>query len=285
MHSDGTGATTYDRAALTAILRVTLSQATEIYMLNPDTVAFMEHPDHILAARITRTVAQSLHRNLPIGYHITYPTGGLPKNLDAAEQTLRKRDVVGSYFAIDGNDAGHVFGEYIWDGNWVAHCYFSMAHANDAGAEFQLRPFELVNEYSGRCMVSDGAGHAPQLAACSGAAQQNWYWQQLPANPGEKNDTLFVNAVTHNCIDEHDSSLVEEACNPNTSTQRWTPWDFSFVYRLQNHCLGEQDGALVASRYAMFTAQYPMVAIDAYGLDGYASGRRALRRCQGQWPR
>lgn len=109
LQADGTSSTTYDRAALSATLRPILSQATEIYTLNPDTVAFMEHPDHILAARITRVVAQSLKRDVPIGYHVTYPTGGLPKNLDAA-QTLRKRDVVGSYFAIDGNDAGHVFG-------------------------------------------------------------------------------------------------------------------------------------------------------------------------------
>jgi hypothetical protein len=255
MHSDGTGATTYDRVQLTATLRTILTPATEIYTLNPDTVAFMEHPDHILAARITRTVAQSLKRDLPIGYHITYPTGGLAKNLDAA-QTLRKRDVVGSYFAIDGNDSGHVFGEYMWDGNWIARRYFSMAHANDAGAEFQLRPFQLVNEYSSRCVASAGAGHAPELAACTGTPQQNWYWQQLPANPGEKNDALLVNAATRNCIAEHDSSLVEEACNPTTPTQRWTPWDFGFVYTPQDHCLGEKDGALVASRCSRLTTEF-----------------------------
>jgi hypothetical protein len=255
MHSDGTGATTYDRASLTATLRAMLLPATEIFTLNPDTVAFMEHPDHILAARITRAVAQSLHRDLPIGYHITYPTGGLAKNLNA-EQTLKKRDEVGSYFAVDGNDAGHVFGEYMWDGNWVARRYYSMDRTDKPGSEFPPRPFPLVNEFSSRCVASNGTGHAPKLAACTGSAQQNWYWQQLPANPGEKNDALLVNAATRNCIAEHDASLVEEACNPTVPTQRWTPWDFGFVYTPAGHCLGEQEGALVASRCSMLTAQY-----------------------------
>ncbi|WP_244825930.1 VCBS repeat-containing protein [Caballeronia sp. TF1N1] len=255
LQADGTGSTTYDRAALSATLRPILSQATEIYTLNPDTVAFMEHPDHILAARITRVVAQSLKRDVPIGYHVTYPTGGLPKNLDAA-QTLRKRDVVGSYFAIDGNDAGHVFGEYMWDGNWVARRYWSMAHANDAGPEFQLRPFQLVNEYSSRCLTSAGAGKAPTLAACTGAATQNWFWQQLPAAPGAKNDALFVSAATRGCIAERENGLVEESCKPESAAQHWTPWDFGFVYTPLDHCLGEKNDSLTASRCSMLTAQY-----------------------------
>jgi hypothetical protein len=255
LHSDGTGATTYNRAQLIATLRAILTPSTEIYTLNPDTVAFMEHPDHIFAARITRMVAQSMNRSEPIGFHITYPTGGLPQNLDA-NQTQRKRDTVGSYFAVDGNDSGHVFGEYMWDGNWVARRYYSMAKSNDAGAEFQPHPMQLVNEYSSRCMTSGGAGKAPDLAACTKTPQQNWYWQQLPAAPGEKNDALLVNAATKACIAEKDSGLVEEECNPTIPSQRWTPWDFGFVYTPLNHCLGEKDGALVASRCSMLTAQY-----------------------------
>ncbi|VXC31234.1 LmbE family protein [Burkholderia sp. 8Y] len=255
LQADGTGATIYDRASLSATLRSILSQATAIYTLNPDTVAFMEHPDHIYAARITRVVAQSLKRNLPIGYHVTYPTGGLPKNLDA-EETLRKRDVVGSYFSVDGDDAGHVFGEYMWDGNWVARRYWSSAHANDAGPDFQLRPFQLVNEYSSRCLQSGGAGQPPRLDACSGEASQNWFWQQLPATPGEKNDALLVNASTHACIAERDSGLVEEACNAKSAAQHWTPWDFGFVYTPLNHCLGEKNGAVTAGRCSLLTAEY-----------------------------
>ena len=255
MHADGTGPAIYDRASLSATLRAILSQATELYTLNPDTVAFMEHPDHIYAARITRVVAQSLKRNLPISYHVTYPTGGLPKNLDA-EQTLRKRDVVGSYFSVDGNDAGHVFGEYMWDGNWVARRYWSSVHAKDAGPDFQLRPFQLVNEYSSRCLASGGAGQPPRLGACSGDASQNWFWQQLPATPGDKNDALLVNAATHACIAERDAGLVEEACNAKSASQRWTPWDFGFVYTPLNHCLGEKNGAVTAGRCSLLTAEY-----------------------------
>lgn len=255
MNADGTGATSYDRASLSATLREILTPATEIYTLNPDTVAFMEHSDHIYAARITRVVAQSLKRNVPIGYHVTYSTGGLPKNLTAAE-TLKKRDVVGSYFAIDGNDAGHVFGEYMWDGNWVARRYWSLAHANDPGPEFQLRPFQLVNEYSSRCVESAGADRASRLAAYSGAPSQNWFWQQLPVAPGEKNDAQLVNAATRGCIAELDSGLVEQACSQTSAAQRWTPWDFGFVYTPLNHCLGEKAGILNAGRCAMLTTQY-----------------------------
>ncbi|WP_051180409.1 FG-GAP-like repeat-containing protein [Caballeronia insecticola] len=255
MNADGTGATDYDRASLSATLREILAPATEIYTLNPDTVAFMEHPDHIYAARITRVVAQSLKRDVPIGYHVTYPTGGLPKNL-TADETLKKRDVVGSYFAIDGNEAGHVFGEYMWDGNWVARRYWSMAHANDPGPDFQLRSFQLVNEYSSRCVESAGAGKPPRLAACSDAASQNWFWQQLPTMPGDKNDALLVNAATRGCVAERDAGLVEQTCSASNAAQRWTPWDFGFVYTPLNHCLGEKDGALNAGRCAMLTAQY-----------------------------
>lgn len=255
MNADGSAPTTYDRASLTATLRAILADATEIYTLNPDTVAFMEHPDHIYAARMTRVAAQGLRRSLPIGYHVTYPTGGLPKNLDAAE-TLRKRDVVGSYFAVDGDDAGHVFGEYMWDGNWVARRYWSAARTNDAGPDFQLRPFQLVNEYSSRCLASGGSGNAPRLGACSGDASQNWFWKQLPATPGEKNDALLVNASTRACIAERDSGLVEEACDTRNASQRWTPWDFGFVYTPLNHCLGEKNGAVTAGRCSLLTAEY-----------------------------
>ncbi|MDR5780066.1 FG-GAP-like repeat-containing protein [Caballeronia sp. LZ065] len=255
MNADGSGATRYDRASLSATLREILSPATDIYTLNPDTVAFMEHPDHIYAARITRAVAQSLKRSVPISYHITYPTGGLPKNL-SADEIQTKRDVVGSYFAIDGNEAGHVFGEYMWDGNWVARRYRTTARSNDPGPDFQLRPFQLVNEYSSRCIDSSGTGRAPRLAACSGAPSQNWFWQQLPVMPGDKNDALLVNAATRGCIAERDAGFVEQACSPSSPAQRWTPWDFGFVYTPLDHCLGEKDGLLDAGRCSMSTAQY-----------------------------
>ncbi len=256
MNTDGTGATTYDRRALIATLRAILTPATEVYTLNPDTVPFIEHPDHIYAARITRVVAQGLNKNLPIGYHVTYPTAGLPKNLSTAE-TLRKRDTVGSYFAVDGNDAGHVFGEYQWDGNWVARRYFSAARTSDPGAEFQPRPTRLVNEYSSQCLDSGGgAGKSPRLAACSDSVSQDWIWQPLPVKPGDKNDAQLVNGSTHRCVAERDGRLVEEACNAGATAQRWTPWDFGLVYTPLGHCLGAVNGALSIGRCSLLTAEF-----------------------------
>lgn len=256
MQRDGTGFTTYNRPALIATLRAILSQATEVYTLNPDTVPFIEHPDHIYAARITRTVAQSLGKKLPIGYHVTYPTGGLPKNLSTAE-TLRKRDVVGSYFAVDGNDAGHVFGEFQWDGNWVARRYWSAARTSDPGADFRPRPTQLVNEYSSQCLSSGGgAGKSPRLAACSPSATQDWHWQPLPVTPGDKNDAQLVNEGTRLCVAERDGRLVEEACSASATAQRWTPWDFGLVYTPSGRCLGAVNGAVSVGRCSLLTAEY-----------------------------
>ena len=163
-----------------------LAPATEIYTLAPDTVPFIERPDHIYSARITRVVAQSLNRNIPIGYHVTYPTGGMPKNLSAGE-TQMKRDDVASYFAIDGDDNGeHVFGEYQWDGNWVARRYWTESSSSAAGLEFRPRSSNLVNEYSSQCLTSAGMNGTPTLAVCSGAKTQNWHWQPVPAMPGHE---------------------------------------------------------------------------------------------------
>jgi len=256
MNADGTGATRYDRASLAATLRAILTPATEIYTLNPDTVPFIEHPDHIYAARITRVVAQSLGRDLPIAYHLTYPAASLPKNLSAAE-TLRKRDAVGSYFAIDGGDAGHVFGEYQWDGNWIARRYAQTARASDAGPAFRPRATRLVNEYSSQCLASGGsAGRSPRLAACSGSAAQDWIWQPLDATPGDKNAAQLVDAATRLCVAERDGGLVEEACRGADAAQRWTPWDFGLVYTPLGHCLGAKDGAVSIAGCSRLTAEY-----------------------------
>ena len=165
LNADGSNTIKYDRAALIATVRAMLAPATEIYTLNPDTVPFIEHPDHIYAARITRIAAQGLGRDIPIGYHVTYPTGGLPKNLAAAD-TQKKRDDVASYFAIDGDDnGGHVFGEYQWDGNWVARRYWTRAHASDPGPDFQPRSMQIVNEYSSQCVTSAGRRRSPPARA------------------------------------------------------------------------------------------------------------------------
>jgi hypothetical protein len=258
LNADGSNTIKYDRAALVATVRAMLAPATEIYTLNPDTVPFIEHPDHIYAARITRIAAQGLGRDIPIGYHVTYPTGGLPKNLAAAD-TQKKRDDVASYFAIDGDDnGGHVFGEYQWDGNWVARRYWTRAHASDPGPDFQPRSMQIVNEYSSQCVTSAGAGAAPTLAACTGATTQNWHWQEVSAAPGTKNTAQLVDETTQQCVAERDGKLTEEACSPPVSAdaaQKWTPWDFGYVYTPLGHCLAGRNGALVAGGCSSLTTE------------------------------
>ena len=258
LNADGSHIIKYDRAALIATVRAILASATEIYTLNPDTVPFIEHPDHIYAARITRIAAQGLGRDIPIGYHVTYPTGGLPKNLSAAD-TQKKRDDVASYFAIDGDDnGGHVFGEYQWDGNWVARRYWTRAHASDPGPDFQPRPMQIVNEYSSQCVTSAGTGAAPVLAACNGAKAQDWHWQEVSVAPGTKNTAQLVDETTRQCVAERGGGLIEEACSPPESAdaaQKWTPWDFGFVYTPLGHCLAAHHGVLQAGACSSLTAE------------------------------
>ena len=258
LNADGSNVVKYDRASLIATVRAMLTPATEIYTLNPDTVPFIEHPDHIYAARITRIAAQGLGRDIPIGYHVTYPTGGLPKNLSAAD-TQKKRDDVASYFAIDGDDnGGHVFGEYQWDGNWVARRYWTRAHTSDPGPDFQPRSMQIVNEYSSQCVTSAGAGAAPTLTACNGAKTQDWHWQQVSAAPGTKNTAQLVDETTRQCVAERNGALIEEACAPPDSAdaaQNWTPWDFGYVYTPLGHCLAAHNGALQAGACSSLTAE------------------------------
>ena len=255
INNDGSNATHYDRAETVATLKQILAPATEIYALNPDTVPFIEHPDHIYSARITRVVAQSLNRNIPIGYHVTYPTGGMPKNLSAGE-TQMKRDDVASYFAIDGDDNGeHVFGEYQWDGNWVARRYWTESSSSAAGLEFRPRSSNLVNEYSSQCLTSTGMNGKPTLAGCSGAKTQDWHWQPVPAMPGTKNNSQLVDESTQQCVAERGGELIEEPCNQDEAAQKWTPWDFGLVYTPLGHCLAGHNGALSAGHCSSLTAE------------------------------
>ncbi|MFP3565364.1 PIG-L family deacetylase [Paraburkholderia sp. SIMBA_030] len=255
MNADGSVRVQYDRASLSATLRAILADATLIFTLNPDTVPFIEHPDHIFSARITRHVAQTLNKGVPIEYHITYPTGGWPANLPAAE-VQRKRDIVASYFAIDGNDASHVFGEYQWNGNWVARRYAFADRTDRPAADFQSHPVQLFNAASNRCLSADGAGREPLLAACTGSPAQQWRWQPLAVYPGNAHNAALVSVATSQCIAERDGFLISETCDEWDSAQRWTPWDFGLVYTPQRHCLGENDGKLTMRGCTLLTTRY-----------------------------
>ena len=255
MNADGTGSTRYDRSRLIATLGKILAGATEIYTLNPDTVPFIEHPDHIYSARITRNVAQMLGIDVPIEYHVTYPTGGLPMNVPA-DKLQKKRDVVASYFAIDGNDYPHVFGEYQWDGNWVARRYSFGGRTGTPEPDFKAYRINLVNEYSSQCLTSGGAGVTPRVAACSGAPAQDWHWQPVTSYPGNPRDAWLVSDATQQCVAERGDQLIEEPCDTWDIAQRWTPWDFGLVRTPSGHCLGAKDGALTLGGCAASTTEY-----------------------------
>jgi LmbE family N-acetylglucosaminyl deacetylase len=255
MNADGSGRVKYDRDALSATLKAILAQASEIDTLNPDTVPFVEHPDHIYAARITRHVAQTLGRSVPIVYHVTYPTGAWPANLPPAE-VQRKRDIVASYFAIDGSESSHVFGEFQWDGNWVARRYAFADRTDRRVPDFQSRPVQLFNAAASRCVNSAGAGEAPMLAACNGSSAQQWRWEPLTVYPGNTRNAALVSVATSQCIAERDGHLVSETCDQWDMAQRWTPWDFGLVYTPQRHCLGENDGKLAMRGCTSLTTRY-----------------------------
>ncbi|RKE26206.1 GlcNAc-PI de-N-acetylase [Paraburkholderia sp. BL23I1N1] len=255
MNADGSVRVQYDRTSLSATLKAILAEASEIYTLNPDTVPFLEHPDHIYAARITRHVALTLNKSVPIEYHITYPTGDWPGNVPAAE-VQRKRDIVASYFSVDGSEYSHVFGEFQWNGNWVARRYAFADRSDRHVADFQSHPIQLFNAAATRCLTAAGSGQAPTLAACTGSTAQQWRWDPLTVYPGNTRNAALVSVATSQCIAERDGYLISETCDQWDMAQRWTPWDFGLVYTPLRHCLGENDGKLTMRGCTLLTTRF-----------------------------
>ncbi|REE20206.1 GlcNAc-PI de-N-acetylase [Paraburkholderia sp. BL27I4N3] len=255
MNADGSVRVKYDRDSLSATLKAMLAPATLIYTLNPDTVPFIEHPDHIYSARITRHVAQTLGKGVPIVYHVTYPTGGWPGNLPAAE-VQRKRDIVASYFSIDGSESSHVFGEFQWDGNWISRRYVVDDRTDRRVPDFVSHPIQLFNAAASRCLTSTGPGRAPTLAACTDSSAQQWRWDPLTVYPGNTRNAALVSVATSQCIAERDGYLVAETCDQWDVAQSWTPWDFGLVYTPMRHCLGENDGKLTMRGCTALTTRY-----------------------------
>src|SRR5471030_589122 len=262
MKSDGSETENYNRDSLRTTLGVIFSDSnvTSILTLNPDTVPFIEHPDHIYAARITRSEAQYFGKNLtiPIKYYTTYPVAAYPKNF-ALLDIQAKRDAVASYFAIDGGDSGAVFGEYRWDGDWVARNYPVVSTTDANLPNVQATTFSLMNEYSSQCLNSVANEVAPSLGGCTGGNNQNWHWQTTSAKAGQRQTAQLVdnNGL---CIAEHNTVLSTQPCNANDTAQKWTPWDFGLIYTPENNCLISDGGALgvvscenltASSRWAM----------------------------------
>ncbi|MBN3753317.1 ricin-type beta-trefoil lectin domain protein [Paraburkholderia sp. Tr-20389] len=245
----------YTRDSLSAVLKSILQDATRIATLNPDTVPFIEHPDHIYAARITRHIAQTLERSVPIGYYITYPTGNWPPTLfgDAAQ---RKRDVAASYFSVDGGDFAHVFGEYQWDGNWVLRNYVRNDTTLHKVPDFVALPSVLFNAGSNQCLTSRGAGREPVLAPCDDSRNQQWKWEPRATYAGNQHNAALVSASSGLCVSEQNGALTEEPCEEWSASQRWTPWDFGLIFTPSRRCLGEEDNRLHIRGCASLTTRY-----------------------------
>ncbi|ACC75726.1 RICIN domain-containing protein [Paraburkholderia phymatum] len=245
----------YTRDSLSAVLREILQDATSIATLNPDTVPFIEHPDHIYAARITRHLAQTLDRSLPIGYYTTYPTGNWPTTL-FGDTAQRKRDLAASYFSVDGGDVAHVFGEYQWDGNWVLRNYVRNDTNRHKVQDFVALPSVLFNAGSNQCLTSTGAGRAPALSPCDDSVGQQWIWEPRASYAGNQHNAALVSASTGLCVGEHDGALAEEPCEEWKAAQRWTPWDFGLIFTPSRRCLGEEHNRLHIRGCASLTTRY-----------------------------
>lgn len=252
----------YDRASLVATLGALLARATEIYTLNPDAQPFVEHPDHIYAARIVRFAARAYGVHVPLRYHLTYVTGMLASNLPA-DDVQSKRDAAASYFSIDPGvgDLARVFGEDEWNGDWIARRYlFSDERPNRAkpaaAAAHTRGLFDLVNVYTLQCVEASGPDAPLRLAACDGRPAQRWRWLPVPSHPGNEHDAALVNESTGQCTVEREHALVGAACNPDDIDERFTPWDFGIVRTPRGHCLGEDGGALSISECDAQTSAY-----------------------------
>jgi LmbE family N-acetylglucosaminyl deacetylase len=211
------------QAALLAVFQN--QRVTKLSTLNPDTIPYIEHPDHIYAARITRATAKLLTNNIRISYHETYPTPGRPFNV-LGQELQRKRDIVASYFSI-AVELGS-FTESHWNGNWIPRRYQWTGHVHDNRPDWQALPFELVNALTSQCLTSKGVGTNPILSACTGAKIQKWTYIANNAQDNHGfNNAQLVN-TSGNCISFGNGLFLEEPCAPH-SNQYWTPWDFGII--------------------------------------------------------
>ncbi|WP_353556846.1 RICIN domain-containing protein [Paraburkholderia terrae] len=247
--------TRYTRDSLSVVLKTILQDATRIATLNPDTVPFIEHPDHIYAARMTRHVAQMLGRSIPIAFYTTYPTGTWPATL-FGEEAQRKRDIAASYFSIDGGDIAHVFGEYQWDGNWVLRNYLRDDTTLHTKPDFVAIPSVLFNTGSSQCLTSRGNARSPELAPCDDSGSQQWKWEPRAAYAGNQHNAALVSVSTGQCVAEHDGRLAEEPCEEWNESQRWTPWDFGLIFTPSRRCLGAENNSLNIRGCTSMTTRY-----------------------------
>ena len=232
---------TFSKASLTATLTVLINGfgATTVYALNPDTLPYVEHPDHIYSARFAREALRAIGRNIPVFYHETYSSSSSPPNVDPA-WTQFKRDVVGTYLQYDygsfsdpgGPSQGGTFSESSYNGSWVARHIFKMAHALDPTPTVSITPQPLVNLETQQCLASGGSGGPPTMQACTGSAIENWRFLPSGEPTGGGGTALLVSSAGNCVAYQTGGALIESqpACVTTDQTNLWTPWDFGKIF-------------------------------------------------------
>ena len=206
---------------------------------------YVEHPDHIYSARFTREALKTIGRNIPVEYHVTYPTSSAPFNVDPVS-TQAKRDIVGTFFVAEDGANGGAFVESVYNGSWVSRRIYKKAHALDAGPEPNIVPQPLVNIETQQCLASQGLGLPPTMQVCHGSAGEKWSFQPS-GQPAGGDNTALLEDSSGNCLANQNGVLLEAACSSGNSTQQWTPWDFGKIFGANASFCLEDAGALTAA--------------------------------------
>ncbi len=244
--------------------------ATAVYALNPDTVHYVEHPDHTTSARLVRQALRTYPANIPVQYYETYSTTSAPHNVDplVAQQ---KRDIVASFFKTQDNQSaglcdgadGDCFKESGWNGAWISRQRFKTANAHDVTPNPNILPQPVVNIETQECVTSQGAGRSPVMRPCTSAASQQWGFVPLPPGiggaSGAPNTAVFMSSAG-NCLalgppsPQGAAVLETTGCDLNQPAQYWTPWDYGKIYAPfstqtgnSGYCLNALTAGLVAS--------------------------------------
>lgn len=258
------GATnTYTRANLIATVKGLIEGfgATQVFALNPDTLPYIEHPDHIYSARLTREALRQVGQNLPVSYHETYPTAGRVANVSPTETQI-KRDLLGAYMQNEGFDyqAAGIFGEYMYNGNWIARNYSRSAMAWDNTPTIDTPWAPIVNMHTQHCLNSAGVNQAVSVSGCvAGASHQQWRYIPSTVSAGNWGTALIQNS-NGNCLALRDGVATEEFCNSADAAQKWQPWDFGKLFTNDGVCMVQSGYRLSAGNCAN---GYPETALWA----------------------
>ncbi|EUB85745.1 PIG-L family deacetylase [Pseudomonas sp. GM30] len=222
--------------------------ATRVYALNPDTVPYTEHPDHIYSARLTRLALRGISADIPVIYHETYPSAAVAPNVDPAA-VQAKRHVVASYFHFEGAEpVSSAYSEATWNGNWVARLNSTLSHAHAAGPVVNIPFRPLVNFQTQQCLVANGLGQQVTLEGCEPDADQRWAFVPSDIAVGASRGVALLKTASGHCIARQNGQLIEHACESNDPSQHWTPWDFGKIYvpGAQGQCLDGVQPSLIA---------------------------------------